>query len=127
MSASTRGSEGGRPWKHRRTGTAAQPGALQLVDDPAEERCERDEVLAALGRLSDGDQEVLTLVAWDGLSNAEVAGVLGASRQSVALRLHRARQRLRRELGESRAAVVHIEQRHREPTAISQYLAGEET
>ena len=47
----------------------------------------------ALRRLRPDDQEILTLVAWEGLSHAEIAQVMGLSQNAVAIRLHRARQR----------------------------------
>jgi RNA polymerase sigma-70 factor (ECF subfamily) len=54
---------------------------------------------AALASLSDGDQEVLRLVAWDGLTPAEVAVVLGCTPVAARSRLHRARSRLAAQLG----------------------------
>src|SRR5579871_4487664 len=60
---------------------------------------ERDEVLAAFTSLRERDREVLRLVAWDGLDAAEAAAVLGVTRLSFAVRLHRARRRLERALG----------------------------
>jgi RNA polymerase sigma-70 factor (ECF subfamily) len=51
-------------------------------------------VLAALTMLDPRDQEVLLLIAWEGLRQEEVAVVLGVSRPAVATRLHRARKRL---------------------------------
>lgn len=48
----------------------------------------------AMRRLSDDDRELLTLLAWEGLSREEVAVTLGVSRAVVRLRLHRARGRL---------------------------------
>ncbi|MFI6174609.1 RNA polymerase sigma factor [Nonomuraea sp. NPDC051191] len=53
---------------------------------------------AAFMRLSVDDREVLSLVAWEGLGNAELAQVLGCSRLAVRQRLHRARKRLATEL-----------------------------
>jgi len=50
-------------------------------------------VLAALAELSDADRELLTLLAWDGLTRAETADSLGCSRATLAVRLHRARRR----------------------------------
>ena len=44
--------------------------------------------------LSEGDRDVLTLTAWEGLSHAEAGRVLGCSAAAVAVRLHRARLRL---------------------------------
>jgi RNA polymerase sigma factor (sigma-70 family) len=53
------------------------------------------EIRAALASLSDGDQEVLTLIAWHGLPAAEAALVLGCTTATFFVRLHRARRRLR--------------------------------
>jgi RNA polymerase sigma factor (sigma-70 family) len=53
-------------------------------------------VQAALEKLRPADREVLQLVVWDGLSHSEAAQVLGITSNAVALRLHKARSRLRR-------------------------------
>jgi RNA polymerase sigma-70 factor (ECF subfamily) len=53
-------------------------------------------VVTALGSLSHSDQDVLLLVAWERLSNAQLAEVLGLAKGAVAVRLHRARRRLKR-------------------------------
>jgi RNA polymerase sigma-70 factor (ECF subfamily) len=47
----------------------------------------------ALAALSTADEEVLRLVAWEGLGNQQIAQVLGISANAVAIRLHRARAR----------------------------------
>jgi len=57
-----------------------------------------DQVLAALDRLRDADREILRLAAWEELSHREIAQVVGCSDASVAVRLHRARNRLGREI-----------------------------
>jgi RNA polymerase sigma factor (sigma-70 family) len=49
----------------------------------------------AFAALSDSDRELLSLVAWEGLSRDELATALGTTRPAVRLRLHRARRRLR--------------------------------
>lgn len=54
----------------------------------------------ALVSLSERDQEVLRLVAWDGLDRARAARVMGVSASVFSLRLHRARRRLARALAE---------------------------
>jgi RNA polymerase sigma-70 factor (ECF subfamily) len=59
---------------------------------------ELEPVLRALARLSETDREVLRLVAWEELSHTEIATVLGLSTANVSVRLHRARNRLAREL-----------------------------
>ena len=72
---------------------------------PPTEACEDPAVLApgvlraALASLSDRDQEVLRLVAWDGLTPAEAAAVLGCTPVAARARLHRARSRLAARLG----------------------------
>lgn len=55
-------------------------------------------VAEALMRLSAKDREAITLVAWDGLSPAEAALVVGQSPIAFRVRLHRAKRRLREQL-----------------------------
>jgi RNA polymerase sigma-70 factor, ECF subfamily len=62
---------------------------------------ERERVLTAFADLGERDREVLRLVTWDGLSNAEAADVLAITRLAFAVRLHRARRRLGRALERS--------------------------
>jgi RNA polymerase sigma-70 factor, ECF subfamily len=50
-------------------------------------------VAAALSELGERDRELLMLIAWEGLSVAETAVLLGARAGTVAVRLHRARKR----------------------------------
>lgn len=57
-----------------------------------------ERVLAALGSLSESDQEVLRLSAWEELSTAEIAVLLGVDPHAVTMRLSRARNRLARRL-----------------------------
>jgi RNA polymerase sigma-70 factor (ECF subfamily) len=58
----------------------------------------REEVCAAFAGLPDGDRELLSLTGREGLSPAEIATVLGCSRSTVRVRLHRARRRFARRL-----------------------------
>jgi RNA polymerase sigma-70 factor (ECF subfamily) len=64
--------------------------------DVADGVTQRVAVLTALARLSDDDRELLTLVAWHGLSTGEAARVVGCTPATFAVRLHRARKRLER-------------------------------
>ena len=57
-------------------------------------------VRKAMGRLRAKDQEVLRLILWEELSHVSAGQVLGCSPNAVAVRLHRARQRLRVQLTE---------------------------
>jgi RNA polymerase sigma-70 factor (ECF subfamily) len=52
----------------------------------------------AFAALSDSDRELLSLLAWEGLSRKELATALGTTRSAIRLRLHRARRRLREAL-----------------------------
>lgn len=62
----------------------------------------------ALASMPEADREILTLVAWEGLSPAEVATVLGCSGAAARVRLYRARQRFARalEAGEARSGAA---------------------
>lgn len=53
------------------------------------------ELARAFASLSESDRELLSLVAWEGLTRDELAVALGTNRAAVRLRLHRARRRLR--------------------------------
>jgi RNA polymerase sigma-70 factor (ECF subfamily) len=63
---------------------------------------ERERIWQALGRLSDRDRQMLALRQADGFSHAEIARVLGISRNAAEVRLNRARARLARLLAEDR-------------------------
>jgi RNA polymerase sigma-70 factor (ECF subfamily) len=67
-----------------------QPAILSVEPEPV-----GDSALAeAFGRLGERDREVLRLVAWEGLSLAEAAVVLGCSAVACRVRYHRAKSRL---------------------------------
>ena len=66
---------------------------------------ERRTVLAALSRLRPVDQEILRLAVWEELAHRQIAGVVGCSEASVAVRLHRARLRLAQEIGKEERRV----------------------
>ena len=53
-------------------------------------------LLHAFGHLRPKDREVLTLIAWDGLTHAEAADLLGLKRNTFEARLSRAKASLRR-------------------------------
>ena len=72
--------------------------AVIEVEPGPERRVGGSGLVRALASLSDRDQEVLRLVAWDGLDRARAARVLGISTSLFSLQLHRARRRLARAL-----------------------------
>ena len=78
---------------------------------------ERRTVLAALGRLRDADQEILRLAVWEELSHRDIAEIVGCSEASVAVRLHRARNRLGREMEKEQRRVGQESGRGRDPQA----------
>ena len=74
------------------------------AEDPAGEALARSElvlVLAAVDQLPSRDRELLRLVAWEQMTPAELAVVLGCSAHAARQRLYRARRRLERRLGRS--------------------------
>lgn len=76
---------------HRRLAFAGR--GEEVESDPAASVSERDRVQRALTQLSGDDREVLCLSAWGRLSPDEIASVLGCSKATLAVRLHRARRR----------------------------------
>jgi RNA polymerase sigma factor (sigma-70 family) len=71
------------------------------VDARLDAEAKRGELRSALSVLSDRDRELLLLVAWEGLTPAEAAEVLGIGKVAARSRLHRARRRAFQALGRS--------------------------
>ncbi len=63
----------------------------------------------ALTRLRRDDAELLRLWAWDELESPQLATVLGISANAAAIRLHRAKKRLRDEVLKSTDPAGHVE------------------
>ncbi len=73
----------------------------------------RERVHRAIDALPEGERVALLLVMWDGLSHIEAGRVLGCSANAVALRLFKARARIRRQLtgdptGDTKMSVVQL-------------------
>jgi RNA polymerase sigma factor (sigma-70 family) len=68
---------------------------VDAAEDHAATLGQRELVLSAVRDLSVFEREALLLIAWDGLTQREAAVTLGCSRAALALRLHRARHKLR--------------------------------
>lgn len=73
---------------------AVEP-AVAAPDDPADHGA----LHLALRQLRPADAEVLRLWAWEELTVGEIATVLEVSENAAAIRLHRAKRRLREQLG----------------------------
>jgi RNA polymerase sigma factor (sigma-70 family) len=107
-----------RPWlygiarnvlrEHWRTGRSDEPAVLEdkrvdpwdSVDDRLDSAERARAVVSAVRELPAAEREVLLLVAWELLTPAEAARVLGVAQGTVRSRLHRARATLRRVLSE---------------------------
>jgi RNA polymerase sigma-70 factor (ECF subfamily) len=87
-----------------RSRLAAEPA--EHAPGPAELPVTDGAVRRALGALSDGDRELLLLVAWEELSVAEVARVLRRPAPVVSARLSRARRRFAHLLATARRREV---------------------
>lgn len=62
--------------------------------DPADYVIKVEQAAVALDQLTEPQREAVLLVAWDGLTRQQAAAVLGCSRATFAVRLHRARRTL---------------------------------
>ena len=114
------GADSARPWlygiasnllhRHRRDEVRFLRALARVGDEPpspsfaerVEERVDSGQqerrLATALAQLSDGDRDVLLLVAWGDLAQDEVAAALGIPPGTVKSRLHRARRQLRAHL-----------------------------
>jgi RNA polymerase sigma factor (sigma-70 family) len=89
--------------RRRRLGVRLQAEPREPVTNPQVEVFMQ--VRAAVERLPVKDREAVRLVLWEQLSHEQAGRVLGCSANAVAVRLHRAKKRLRAELDSDRPAV----------------------
>jgi RNA polymerase sigma-70 factor, ECF subfamily len=66
-----------------------------------------EQLQVALGALRTADREVVRLWAWEELTTEQIGRVLGVSANAAAIRLHRAKRRLRTELERNEARRGH--------------------
>lgn len=83
---------------HYRSTTRKEALQARLEAQPATRPGGFDAVHQALDGLREEDREILRLAAWEDLDNAEIAAAFRITPAAVAVRLHRARKRLAREL-----------------------------
>jgi RNA polymerase sigma factor (sigma-70 family) len=69
-------------------------GSADPIDRVAGDLDEATRVAAAMRQLSERDQELLRLVAWEQLTPKEIAVVVGCSPPAARVRVHRASRRL---------------------------------
>jgi RNA polymerase sigma-70 factor, ECF subfamily len=93
---SARRAAGRRPW------TTPLPDDIDLIEDPtapaADSRLRSAELYAAIARLPDDFRDALVAVDVAGLSYGEAARALRVREATITTRLHRARQRVARDL-----------------------------
>ncbi len=82
------------PWRRRRVALE------ELGEPPAFDRTEDGALYAAVMALPEKYRTVLDLFYYEELSTAEIAGLLRISSTAVTTRLTRAREKLKRQLGE---------------------------
>jgi RNA polymerase sigma-70 factor, ECF subfamily len=84
--------------RRRQAQLTADPADLQseAVDAHAEQGARRATVVAALAALAPRDRELVALKYFAGLSNAEIAAVLGISESNAGTKLHRVITELRK-------------------------------
>ena len=84
---------------------AADENSAPCTDDGT---IETARVTTALAGLRRHDAEILRLWAWDELTSPQIAVVLGISSNAAAIRLHRAKARLKQELLKSGDPTGHV-------------------
>lgn len=85
---------------HERLADSSSRSEPAVVSPEVDDRVQR-----ALAGLPERDRELLLLIAWEGLRVNEAAAALGVRSGTLAVRLHRARQRLARALAEEDVAI----------------------
>jgi RNA polymerase sigma-70 factor (ECF subfamily) len=83
---------------HRYVSLPPEQSADINVEGQTQDNLDRQALLRAYYKLSPEDQEVLALRMFDRLTGAQAAEVLNCSPQNIYMRLHRALERLRRQL-----------------------------
>jgi RNA polymerase sigma-70 factor, ECF subfamily len=98
----------------RRGSARRQALRARLGSEPARAQSDGEtsvgdsQLALALATLGERDREAITLVAWDGLDHRTAASVMGCSTGSLTVRLHRARRRLARALGDEQSGQVEM-------------------
>jgi RNA polymerase sigma-70 factor, ECF subfamily len=82
----------------RRSSSTISFDLIGEIAAPAYHEVDDTEMLAALGRLSVADREVLRLIHWDDLTRPEAADVLGVTVNTLNVRYHRALTRLEQQM-----------------------------
>jgi RNA polymerase sigma-70 factor, ECF subfamily len=90
--------------RQRQAVLETEPPADQAEDEPDGLELRRTAVRSAVARLSARERELVALKFYSGLSNQELARVLGLSESAAGTRLHRVMEKLRKECDETARA-----------------------
>ncbi|MEV6030509.1 RNA polymerase sigma factor [Nonomuraea sp. NPDC052116] len=94
--------------RHRNHSMELDADLADLYAHSPETSVELGAIARAFEQLSEDDRELISLVAWEGLDRAQIATVLGCSRNAVRIRLHRARKRFSKALAAAGVTVNHL-------------------
>jgi RNA polymerase sigma factor (sigma-70 family) len=94
--------------RHERLGDRLRQQLQAVTPDVADSVTSTVAIREALERLGEDDRELIRLTAWEGLAPRDAAVVLGVPPRTVRSRLHRARARLREEVGDAFAEYGHV-------------------
>jgi RNA polymerase sigma-70 factor (ECF subfamily) len=87
-----------RRWNLEQRLASETGAAIPAKDDPGEALERRSSFAAAFRQLGEGEREVLSLIAWEGLAPRQAASVLGCSHAAFRVRFHRARRKLEKQI-----------------------------
>jgi RNA polymerase sigma-70 factor, ECF subfamily len=89
------------------------PPASSAASTETDDDAGSDELRDALDALRPADAEVIRLWAWEELTAAQIGRVLGVSENAAAIRLHRAKRRLRDRLERNTSLTGHTSSEER--------------
>lgn len=95
------GRRGERRWQALNDKVARLPPLAPAPPPDHDAGIELRAVLQALGSLAPSDREVLLMTAIDDLTPEQLGEILGVTAKTAAMRVHRARARLRKVVAES--------------------------
>jgi RNA polymerase sigma factor (sigma-70 family) len=93
--------DAGKAERRRQRRESAVARSARWFVEPGVDGLDAEAAVAALGKLGEGEREVIVARLWGGLSFEEIAGVVGCSASTAFRRFTAGIDALRKELGES--------------------------
>jgi RNA polymerase sigma factor (sigma-70 family) len=103
--------------RRERLGERLRRQLVSVVPDLSDAVDSAGTIRQAMAELSEADRELIMLTSWEDLDPQEIAVVLGVPAGTVRTRLHRARGRLRKVLGDAFADDGHVREDQQARTA----------